>query len=78
MHEQIVIALLVEAGVDMPAILGLAEPVVLDHRAERAVGHEDALGGFGAEAIGDWCHVHISTCAERSRGTPSSEAEKPR
>ena len=51
-HQQIVIALLVEAGVVAAAIGGLVQLVALDHRAEGAVGDQDALGGFGAEAIG--------------------------
>ena len=44
-REDVVIALLVAAEVERAAIVGLAEPAVLDLGAERAVGDQDAVGG---------------------------------
>jgi hypothetical protein len=51
-HEQVVIALLVERQVVRAAIIRFAQTIVLDHRAERAVGQQDALGGLLAKALG--------------------------
>ena len=52
--EQVAVAahLLVPVGEPVAAITRLVEPVTLDHRAHRAVDHQDALGEEGRERLG--------------------------
>src|SRR3546814_3398252 len=73
-HQKIVVALLVETKVEPAAIGGFVQPVGLDHRAERAVGDEDALGGFGLECI-DNAHAAAFSALICPR-TPSRRSEE--
>src|SRR3546814_2642125 len=72
-HQQVVVAFLVEAEVEIAAIGGFVQPVGLDHRAECAVGNEDALCGFGPEDIGNAHAAALSLVAVPR--TPSRRSE---
>ena len=50
-REDVVIALLVVAQPEIAGIIGLGELPVLDLGAERAVGDQDALGGFARAVV---------------------------
>ena len=53
-HQQVVVALQVVrvVGEALAAIVGLVEPVALDHRAHGAVEDQDALLEQGGELVG--------------------------
>ena len=72
-HEQVVVALQVArvVGEALAAEVGLGEPVPLDHRAHRAVEHEDALAQQGGERRRRWLEASRSPPAVAASPYPN-------
>ncbi len=62
-HQQVVVALQVAGpvGEAVAAEVGLAQPVLLDHRPHRAVEDQDTLGQLGLELFSS-----VHSCQQKS------------